>query len=85
MASTSLTNGLSLSAASLHHLMAACPIKLKPNNYLIWRTRIYQLMQVMKVTKLVHKDKPKEVAANGRGDTEKDIDTAEKVKAADTN
>lgn len=28
--------------------------KLKPNNYLIWRTQILQLMQVMKVTKLIN-------------------------------
>ncbi|KAH0679281.1 hypothetical protein KY284_020366 [Solanum tuberosum] len=43
----------SLSTSSLHHLIDACPVKLKPTNYLVWRTHIMQLMQVMKVTNLI--------------------------------
>ncbi|KAH0753619.1 hypothetical protein KY290_023889 [Solanum tuberosum] len=47
------TTFMSLSTSSLHHLIAACLVKLKPTNYLIWRTQIMQLMQVMKVTNLI--------------------------------
>ncbi|KAH0655099.1 hypothetical protein KY290_030901 [Solanum tuberosum] len=47
------TTFMSLSTSSLHHLIVACPFKLKPTNYLIWRTQIMQLMQVMKVTNLI--------------------------------
>ncbi|KAH0707717.1 hypothetical protein KY289_012793 [Solanum tuberosum] len=43
-----------MSTSSLHQLITACSIKLKPTNYLIWRTQISQLIQVMKLTYLVY-------------------------------
>lgn len=43
-----------MSTSSLHQLIAACSIKLKPTNYLIWRTQISQLIRVMKLTYLIY-------------------------------
>ncbi|KAK4731619.1 hypothetical protein R3W88_024607 [Solanum pinnatisectum] len=55
---SSSSSSLSLSAASLHQLIAICPIKLKPSNYLIWKTQITQLMQTLKVGEIIVKDPP---------------------------
>ncbi|KAH0647510.1 hypothetical protein KY290_033507 [Solanum tuberosum] len=43
-----------MSTSSLHQLIAACSIKSKSTNYLIWRTQISQLIQVMKLTYLIY-------------------------------
>ncbi|KAH0646954.1 hypothetical protein KY284_034838 [Solanum tuberosum] len=42
-----------LLTSSLHHLISSCSIKLKPTNYLIWRTQMSQLIQVMRLTYLI--------------------------------
>ncbi|KAH0728435.1 hypothetical protein KY284_004300 [Solanum tuberosum] len=42
-----------LSTSSLHHLISFCSIKLKPTNYLIWRTQMSQLIQVMRLIYII--------------------------------
>lgn len=61
MESASNTN--TLSTSSLHHLIASVSIKLKPSNYLIWRTQILQLIQVMRLAYLI-KDEPKAITTD---------------------
>ncbi|XP_015169970.1 uncharacterized protein [Solanum tuberosum] len=67
MASASNT----LSTSSLHHLIASVSIKLKPSNYLIWRTQMLQLIQVMRLTYLI-RDEPKTII------TEEDTSSSDK-------
>lgn len=47
-----------LSPSSLHQLIAICPIKLKPSNYLVWRTQLLQIMQALKIDKIIKDDPP---------------------------
>lgn len=49
----------SFSFGSLSQLIAISSIKLKPYNYLIWRTQILQVMQTMKVSYLATDDPSK--------------------------
>ena len=42
-----------LSTSSLHHLILSFSIELKTMNYLIWRTQMTQLFQVMRLTEII--------------------------------
>ncbi|OIT03203.1 hypothetical protein A4A49_57448, partial [Nicotiana attenuata] len=57
-----------LSPSSLHQLIAICPIKLKSSNYLIWRTQILQLMQTLKVDKVIKEEPPAESIEDEKGE-----------------
>ncbi|OIT35490.1 hypothetical protein A4A49_02714 [Nicotiana attenuata] len=56
------------STASLHHLIASCPVKLKPSNYLIWRTQMMQLIQVMRLNYLIE-GKPEIINVEGTSES----------------
>ncbi|OIT28917.1 hypothetical protein A4A49_65065, partial [Nicotiana attenuata] len=62
------------STSSLHHLIASCPVKLKPSNYLIWRTQMMQLIQVMRLKYLIE-GKPEIINVEGTSESnDKDSD-----------
>ena len=42
-----------LSTSSLHHLILSCSIKLNPMNYVMWRTQMTQLIQMMRLTEII--------------------------------
>ncbi|PHT37811.1 hypothetical protein CQW23_21384 [Capsicum baccatum] len=59
----------SLSPSSLHQLITICSIKLKPSNYLVWRTSILQLiMQTLKVTAIITDEAPSETIEDAAGE-----------------
>ncbi|KAK4732121.1 hypothetical protein R3W88_025109 [Solanum pinnatisectum] len=64
----SSSSSLGLSPSSLHQLITICPIKLKPLNYLVWRTKILQLMQTLKVTSIIKDEAPSETIENAEGE-----------------
>ncbi|KAH0745682.1 hypothetical protein KY285_007339 [Solanum tuberosum] len=64
----SSSSSLGLSPSSLHQLITICPIKLKPSNYLVWRTQILQLMQTLKVTSIIKDEAPSETIENAEGE-----------------
>lgn len=55
---TILNPNISFLIDSFHNWFAICTVKLKPSNYLVWRTQITQLMQAMTVQNLVTKEPP---------------------------
>ncbi|OIT38994.1 hypothetical protein A4A49_56276, partial [Nicotiana attenuata] len=63
-------SSLALSSSSLHQLITICSIKLKPSNYLVWRTQILQLMQTLKVTTVIKEEAPPESIENEKGEHE---------------
>ncbi|OIS99603.1 hypothetical protein A4A49_23651 [Nicotiana attenuata] len=76
-----------ISTASLHHLIASCPVKLKPSNYLIWRTQMMQLIQVIRLNYLIE-GKPEIINIEGASessdkDSGKEVDKASDKKAVD--
>ncbi|KAH0746164.1 hypothetical protein KY285_007821 [Solanum tuberosum] len=64
----SSSSSLGLSPSSLHQLITICPIKLKPSNYLVWRTQILQLIKTLKATSIIKDEAPSETIENAQGE-----------------